>query len=75
MEVKSGMSQQREMDPYISWTMLAFRIQANLVKEILNYFLCIILANTPKTSASIYSYSLHPVTWAPSMSDSSGMST
>lgn len=55
VEVKSGMSQQRQRDPYISWTTLSFRTQTNLVKEILHYFLYVVLASVPKASASVYS--------------------
>lgn len=53
VKVESGMSQQRQRDPYISWTMLTFGIQAHPLKAVLHYLLYVILSSATKASASV----------------------
>lgn len=45
IKLKGGMSQQRLKNPYTSWTVLAFGIQAKLVKAVLRYFWPVILTS------------------------------
>lgn len=76
VEVKSGMSQQRQRVHYISWTMLAFEIQANLVKQLYVISCMLFWLVLPQHQPAVtfpkmlfqMECSLHLVTWVPSMS-------